>query len=390
VRASVVFRILLALWPLGCLGVLGFLATHRSQIPVVLGRYSRGYFAMLAAIAAISAIGTALQHPRLYRRLHARRIEIVLMLSALAAALTLAEAALRVFDPLGLWTIGESLRHERDFVPDAQLGYALRPGLRATYQGVSVSINELGLRERSVVPKRPDELRVLLLGDSVTFGWGVPIEATFGRRLESTLMTALHRPVTTINAGVGGYNTEQEYVSLLKYYDVVKPDLVTLLYVGNDTQRRAHPFRPLTPPEAFELLLMEKSWVYRLGYFIRMSGASRGPLSDDAPGSQVSMDALAAIAEFCGRRGIPFMTFVYRTPEEASHGVPAVLQRIRDLGEKLAFPVIDTADWWKGATMRVITNSKVDAHPNERGHAILAEGMAATVKSRLASGQAGS
>ena len=36
-----------------------------------------------------------------------------------------------------------------------------------------MSINELGMRDRKLEKKRDGELRILLLGDSVTFGWGV-------------------------------------------------------------------------------------------------------------------------------------------------------------------------------------------------------------------------
>ncbi|HEV8722249.1 MAG TPA: SGNH/GDSL hydrolase family protein [Candidatus Binatia bacterium] len=106
---------------------------------------------------------------------------------------------------------------------------------------MAVSINKLGLRDRELERKQDQELRILLLGDSVTFGWGVPIEATFGRRLE-LYWPQKEGPVRTINSGVGGYNTVQEYAFLRSFVDTVEPEMVVLLYVRNDIESNDPPF----------------------------------------------------------------------------------------------------------------------------------------------------
>ena len=380
------FRIFVASWSVAFLALLGWLATQQSSEPRILGRYSPGYFTLLLGIAALATVSLLAQRPFLYRRLHTVRRQIILTLSSILISLIIVEVAIRVLDPLGVSYFQEASRYHLDKVPDPILVYKHAPGLQRTYQGVRVFINELGLRDRNLEKKQDGELRILLLGDSVTFGWGVPIEATFGRKLESTLASTLGRPVRTVNTGVGGYNTVQEYAVLRTYADVIEPDVVVLLYVKNDIEPNDPPFDPWSqvslqgklPPEAITILLW-KSWLYRLGRFAFQYTHSNGPASLDknARGVKESMDALSAIAAFCREHGINFVTFFYRSKREPLGGLSfALFSEIQTIGQTYGFSVADVGSWWADVDMRSVTNSTIDSHPNERGHEILAAGMA--------------
>jgi hypothetical protein len=314
------------------------------------------------------------------------RREIILTLSSILISLIIAEVAIRVLDPLGVSYFQEASRYHLDKLPDPILVYKHAPGLQRTYQGVRVFINELGLRDRNLEKKQDGELRILLLGDSVTFGWGVPIEATFGRKLESALASMLGRPVRTVNTGVGSYNTVQEYAVLRTYANVIEPDVVVLLYVKNDIEPNDPPFDPWSqvslqgksPPEAITILLW-KSWLYRLGRFAFRYSHSNGPASLDknARGVTESMDALSAIAAFCREHGINFVTFFYRSKREPLGGLSfALFSEIQTIGQTYGFSVADVRSWWADVDMRSVRNSTIDPHPNERGHEILAAGMA--------------
>jgi hypothetical protein len=379
------FRIFLAGWSIAFLALFVWLATHRSPEPIILGRYSSGYFMLLVGTAALATVSLLAQRPFLYRRLHTERREIILTLSSILVSLITAEAAIRVLDPLGVSYFQETSRYHLDKLPDPILVYKHAPGLR-TYQGVSVFINELGLRDRNLEKKLDGELRILLLGDSMTFGWGVPIEATFGRKLETILASKLERPVRTVNTGVGSYNTVQEYALLRTYADVIEPDAVILVYITNDIETNDPPFDPWaqvslrgkSPREAVTILL-GNSWLYRLGYFtFRLSRSSRpAALDKNARGVTESMDALSAIATFCRERGIKFVTFFYPLRRISPGGLPAaVFSEIQTVGRNHGFSVADVGPWWADVDMRSVTNSRIDPHPNERGHEILAAGMA--------------
>lgn len=65
---------------------------------------------------------------------------------------------------------------------DSRLGWSLRPGAR-TDDEFEVSINRLGLRDRELGEKSANDFRVLMIGDSFTFGT-VRSDDTFVKQLE--------------------------------------------------------------------------------------------------------------------------------------------------------------------------------------------------------------
>jgi lysophospholipase L1-like esterase len=339
-------------------------------------------------VAVVTGVSLLAHAPFVYRRLHAARREIALVAVSLLATVVALEVALRLFDPFGMSYFRESSRYHLDKIADPVLVYRHAPNQDRIYQGVRVSTNAMGLRERPLVVREPDELRILLLGDSVTFGWGVPVDVTFGRRLEADLGARLRRPVRTVNAGVGSYNTVQEHAFLKGHVDAIDPDVALLLYVSNDIEPNDPPFDPWSEvslvgkaPPTVAMLLAQRSWLYRLGHFITVRSRARrtAGLDRSARGLRDSMAALADIARLCHARGIDFVVFFYRSKGQS--GLDALLAEVQAVGERHEFPVIDVAPWWEQET-RPIRNSTIDGHPNARGHEILARGMAATLVER--------
>jgi GDSL-like Lipase/Acylhydrolase family len=372
----------------GFFALLAWMGTHRSEEPAVLGRYSSGYFLLLVALACVATVSLLAHLPSIHRRLLAARNEIALLLVSILASVTMLEAVIRAIDPLGVSYFEEVTRYHLDKVPDPVLVYRHAPHLARTYQGVRVSTNELGFRDRNLEGKQNGELRIMLLGDSVTFGWGVPVEATFARRLEGHLASRLGRPVTTVNTGVGSYNTVQEHAVLKTYAQSVDPDLVVLVYVENDIVPNDPPFDPWlevslkakSPPQAIQVLL-GKSWLYRLGHFLhlryRSSSTSLASLDRNARGVTGSMHALGEIAAFCRKHGIGFVTFFYRsTRGPLTRSAADLLSEVRASGREHGFCVVDVGAWWITGDARAVMNSTVDSHPNARGHEILSNEIA--------------
>jgi hypothetical protein len=320
--------------------------------PTIFGKYSSAYFTLLAGLATLLALGLLAHAPFFYRTLHRFRWEVILLFSGLFASLIIVEVAVRSFDLLGISYFEESTRYQLDMVPDPVLVYRHAPRLRKIYQGVAVSTNELGLRDRELERKQDKELRILLLGDSVTFGWGAPIDATFGRRLETLLASKREGPVRTINAGVGGYNTVQQYAFFRSFVDIIEPEMVVLLYVRNDIESNDPPFDPKTeldlrqktPPDVIRIVL-GKSWLYRLGVFaFRYSRpARRMPLDKEARGVKESMDALSRIAALCRNRAstsLRSFTDQERNRRQSHLSPMSYLRRSGTSGISMAFPLL--------------------------------------------------
>ncbi|HEX5010582.1 MAG TPA: SGNH/GDSL hydrolase family protein [Planctomycetota bacterium] len=100
---------------------------------------------------------------------------------------------------------------------------------------VPVRLDRLGLRSPEIGPRQPDELRVLCLGDSFVFGYGVAGEEAFPALLQGLLAQQLGRPVVTGNAGVPGYGTVEQARCLRRVAAAFDPDVVvSTIYLGND------------------------------------------------------------------------------------------------------------------------------------------------------------
>ena len=137
------------------------------------------------------------------------------------------------------WELVASRRMVWERYPTPGAGYTLiKPGSHYEWQGIPVDINSRGLRgPETTYEKPPATFRILNLGDSIVMGWGVRVEDTYGRRLESLLNEGVDGDVNfeVINAGVPGWSLDNALAYLqaegLKY----EPDLVVLdLTIAND------------------------------------------------------------------------------------------------------------------------------------------------------------
>jgi len=158
-------------------------------------------------------------------------LRLLLSSAALVAALVCAELALHVYHagkgPEGPiepnMPVGDIPMH---IIMDSPVPYALNPE--------HPEVNSCGLRGDEIIVSKPGGVfRVLILGDSVTYGTGVTKDQTFAARLEE-LLRDIHNPSEVLNAGVQGYTTYNE----LKLYSTkgksFQPDLVVLAVCLND------------------------------------------------------------------------------------------------------------------------------------------------------------
>ena len=157
-------------------------------------------------------------------------INLSLMVISTLFASLLSEIALRLmgFDPLYV-----SPERDRFWKYDSILGWAHEPGQEGIFETpefrTTVRINERGLRDRGHSYERHDDnQRILVLGDSFAWGYGVEESERFSQLLEEAL------GVEVINAGVSGYSTDQELLWYRSEGIKYETDLVILVFAGND------------------------------------------------------------------------------------------------------------------------------------------------------------
>ena len=122
---------------------------------------------------------------------------------------------------------------------DPLVGFTLRTDAEVEVFGKPVRTDALGMRRRPAAESSPDAdagdaLRILVLGDSVAFGWGVGDEETLAHRLEVHLSGLLKREVICRTVAIPGWNHRNAVHFLLDHLDELPADLVLYMPINND------------------------------------------------------------------------------------------------------------------------------------------------------------
>lgn len=155
---------------------------------------------------------------------------------AFCIALLSAEAMLRIAKPFTRIYYPAGKTFEAMYKADDDYVYGLKPDTRikhCSYYGDFVStynINSEGLRGRLNYgyDKPAGARRILVVGDSYTFGRGVEDDETCAAVLES-LLKAEGKNAEVVNLGVPGYSTDNEYLHLKKKGVLFDPDMIILM-----------------------------------------------------------------------------------------------------------------------------------------------------------------
>jgi len=226
----------------------------------------------------------------------------------LGLVLALTELALRIADPdierLFASEFFELDLNGRWHEKDPQLFWKLRPNVRTrTHEqpkNFGWRTNSQGFRaDREFSRTKPSGLiRVVCLGDSVPFGWGVEREQAFPHLLEQQLASD-GKSYEVINAGVPGYSSYQgrQYLPQLLAY---KPD-VLVVYLGiNDTNQASRTDRQ----RAARGLQQSRAPLvtYRIGRAILRRHFAKLPVY--RCWFEEYVENIAAITEACNRQGV--------------------------------------------------------------------------------------
>ena len=156
--------------------------------------------------------------------------KLILSATSLVVTLLVVEAVMRI---VGIGSAGRGSpgfaggSHPRYlFQPAAESGYALRPGFQGEEIAytkefdVPVAVDARGLRDQP--HPAPDQPLVLTIGDSMTFGEGVPADRTFSAVIER------EAGVRVYNAGVPGYSSRQMAGHLRRLLPILRPVVVVM------------------------------------------------------------------------------------------------------------------------------------------------------------------
>lgn len=164
------------------------------------------------------------------------------------------------------------------------LGWTMQPNLQDMVvevepprESFAVSTNGDGLRSAYARPRRSETQRLVTLGDSTIFGWGLPPTEAPAAILEQLLTERRGGDWQVVNAGQPGYSSEQMRRLADALLPAWAPDGVVWFHPWHDVVS-APPDRTLLPPESQHRRRHHSALVQWLQDRRRYPGPSSNPL----------------------------------------------------------------------------------------------------------------
>jgi len=269
--------------------------------------------------------------------------------------------------------------------------WTLPPGREMVETNVYTRVNSFGLRGPDVAERKPSEVRILTLGDSSVFGYGVSEPMVMDRVAASVLRTYLRVPVRAINGGTPGYTSVQALAVLKEVGPVYRPDWVVIAAIWSDLFQTEQPVD--TPTQVPVPLALYRVTTRLLGPWLRPRTVGWVDLETGAgtPGkdraartsNEQYRRTLTQIAQVTRSLGGQPIFMVLPAPADLNDAPPpefiqAYRRDMANVAQQMNAPLIDAA-----ARFRRDGASNADfydqIHPSREGHARLGSMLATTI-----------
>jgi lysophospholipase L1-like esterase len=286
--------------------------------------------------------------------------------------------------------------------------WRLRPNVdRAIWDFTVVSTNAQGLRhDRPIEDKPAGRFRIVCVGDSVTFGYRIPLvfpdnpdvydrnDAPYPGRLER-MLRAQHpdRDVEVIALAVPGYSSFQGRELLEATIGWLEPDVVIICFGFNDVALRPEPDAVVMAADIVSTTLRRvMSSSQTLLHLWRWYGdrTARQPATDPRePGPRVSQPDyvanVAAMADLAKEHGAAVLVVgaVYRdritNPPEARL-MASYRSALREAMRRADVPYLQIDELTEDTAGLGLFGEHI--HPNSDGHQVMAERILAALRDR--------
>jgi lysophospholipase L1-like esterase len=276
------------------------------------------------------------------------------------------------------------------YAPDQDLLWRLKPNQKTVTKigQKHVRINSHGLRDREFAQvKPPGTVRILALGDSCTYGWGVGQEETYAKVLERKLnRNGGGERYEVINAGVIGYSLAQELKYLVKDGAAWNPDLVLVSHTFNEGNRVNPDSAPAIKEKVFASMRLKNVlrnialYHFVVEYnFAEQYAKLAARITEDPTWIDEEYFAryerqLQEIVDFTRAREMA-VAFLITVTKHQVDGDPVVYSRHQQammrVGERNGVPVVNLLEPFRKERHRDLYLD--GGHPAEVGHQIMAE-----------------
>lgn len=282
---------------------------------------------------------------------------LALLAGALLVSAVAAEVALRV-----LYGSPVHFRYPQPrYVADPAIGHWMEPDQRSFNHSEPLSVNSVGIRGPDYPRRAPTgTLRVLAIGDSQTFGNGLPRGDTWPALLEAELRGTSRGPRwEVLNGGLSGTDTWQHERMLERLARSYAFDAVVLGFYPNDVTAI---YRLGFPEQRTNTLLKRVGYVfkrsalatiisrsYRRLFTARWHKDREQRILAGEPDPSVELGwkqvetSLAAIKARVEQLGVRLLVLVIPRRDQVAAPVPPIAYntRIADVASRLGIPVVD-------------------------------------------------
>lgn len=215
----------------------------------------------------------------------------------------------------------------------------------------------------------------MILGSSVTLGWGVPENETLTERL-STMFKSSGRDVEVLNAGIGNYNAVR-YVERFKQRlsDLNPTDIVVHYFVRDAEVLDAGGGNALLRNSQ----LAVTAWVALSRYFgshseLTLEEHYRLVYAPQSQGFVAMRRALQELATYARAKNIRI--YLAMTPDVhdlVDYRFGFIHKSMKDIADENGYIFIDLLPSMKNLTPQELWSMPGDPHPNGLGHRLMAE-----------------
>jgi lysophospholipase L1-like esterase len=256
--------------------------------------------------------------------------------------------------------------------------------------------NANGLRDRDRPAKQPGTKRVLVIGDSYTWGYAVAEEEAYPQAAERLLDERGRSDIEVINGGIPDYNSRQERQLLAELMPIYQPDAVFLGYVVNDAEP---PTAMPVPPE--ETYRHARSWFLAeaADHLNRHVFRRRLlPTAKDSVGSSYldgfeegsvkwrdSREAIREMRDLSSAAGVPFTVLILPdVTQDLDHRYlwRPIHDAVARWGRELNIPTFDLLSEFRGRDRQTLL-VPWDGHPNAEAHEDIAAFLVARILEQL-------
>lgn len=254
-------------------------------------------------------------------------------------------------------------------------------------------INSLGFRDREHEGQKAKHTkRILIVGDSITYGQMVDYDKIFPVVLEKILNQENEDEIEVISMGQMGWNTVEQLEALKTNGFNFQPDLVIVAFTYNDPQIKDNPAgeeiqdpeRSILPWRTVDQWLDQRSKFYsfvsyRYNRFLEKIGKKRDYTAwqrslyrPESRGYKIFAQTLGEIKQLSEAEGAKVMLTVLNFYPNWDEETKFVLETSKDLG----IPVLDLSPLFTDFTLKELQVSPSDGHPNAATHRLYAQAIA--------------